>query len=378
MAPTSFATEDHAFVTLTALSLLQQDNNAYDILICGSTHFCELHHQVRKLFSIKRRVLIITDTNIAPLYLSQVRMSLNDTVSELHSIVLPAGESQKTLQTVQHLYQILMENHFDRDDFLVALGGGVIGDITGFTAATYLRGISYIQVPTTLLAQTDSSIGGKTGVDFVGYKNMIGAFYPPKTVIMNLNTLNTLPHRQFAAGMAEIIKYGLIWNATFFNWLTVHGAQILSLDQTDLLQMIQSCCEYKRDVVQKDPKDRGIRKILNYGHTLGHALEKYKNFSLLHGECVGLGMLAAARISRDRGLLSVAEEETIRSALSFYSLPTCTEISDPDALMQMMFSDKKVSAGHLQFVLLDQIGHSFLAKDVSSIEIKTAIDAITK
>lgn len=378
MAPTSFATEDHAFVTLTALSLLQQDNNAYDILICGSTHFCELHHQVRKLFSIKRRVLIITDTNIAPLYLSQVRMSLNDTVSELHSIVLPAGESQKTLQTVQHLYQILMENHFDRDDFLVALGGGVIGDITGFTAATYLRGISYIQVPTTLLAQTDSSIGGKTGVDFVGYKNMIGAFYPPKTVIMNLNTLNTLPHRQFAAGMAEIIKYGLIWNATFFNWLTVHGAQILSLNQTDLLQMIQSCCEYKRDVVQKDPKDRGIRKILNYGHTLGHALEKYKNFSLLHGECVGLGMLAAARISRDRGLLSVAEEETIRSALSFYSLPTCTEISDPDALMQMMFSDKKISAGHLQFVLLDQIGHSFLAKDVSSIEIKTAIDAITK
>lgn len=378
MAPTSFATEDHAFVTLTALSLLQQDNNAYDILICGSTHFCELHHQVRKLFSIKRRVLIITDTNIAPLYLSQVRMSLNDTVSELHSIVLPAGESQKTLQTVQHLYQILMENHFDRDDFLVALGGGVIGDITGFTAATYLRGISYIQVPTTLLAQTDSSIGGKTGVDFVGYKNMIGAFYPPKTVIMNLNTLNTLPHRQFAAGMAEIIKYGLIWNATFFNWLTVHGAQILSLDQTDLLQMIQSCCEYKRDVVQKDPKDRGIRKILNYGHTLGHALEKYKNFSLLHGECVGLGMLAAARISRDRGLLSVAEEETIRSALSFYSLPTCTEISDPDALMQMMFSDKKVSAGHLQFVLLDQIGHSFLAEDVSSIEIKIAIEAITK
>lgn len=378
MAPTSFATEDHAFVTLTALSLLQQDNNAYDILICGSTHFCELHHQVRKLFSIKRRVLIITDTNIAPLYLSQVRMSLNDTVSELHSIVLPAGESQKTLQTVQHLYQILMENHFDRDDFLVALGGGVIGDITGFTAATYLRGISYIQVPTTLLAQTDSSIGGKTGVDFVGYKNMIGAFYPPKTVIMNLNTLNTLPHRQFAAGMAEIIKYGLIWNATFFNWLTVHGAQILSLDQTDLLQMIQSCCEYKRDVVQKDPKDRGIRKILNYGHTLGHALEKYKNFSLLHGECVGLGMLAAARISRDRGLLSVAEEETIRSALSFYSLPTCTEISDPDALMQMMFSDKKISAGHLQFVLLDQIGHSFLAEDVSSIEIKTAIEAITK
>ena len=378
MAPTSFATEDHAFVTLTALSLLQQDNNAYDILICGSTHFCELHHQVRKLFSIKRRVLIITDTNIAPLYLSQVRMSLNDTVSELHSIVLPAGESQKTLQTVQHLYQILMENHFDRDDFLVALGGGVIGDITGFTAATYLRGISYIQVPTTLLAQTDSSIGGKTGVDFVGYKNMIGAFYPPKTVIMNLNTLNTLPHRQFAAGMAEIIKYGLIWNATFFNWLTVHGAQILSLDQTDLLQMIQSCCEYKRDVVQKDPKDRGIRKILNYGHTLGHALEKYKNFSLLHGECVGLGMLAAARISRDRGLLSVAEEETIRSALSFYSLPTCTEISDPDALMQMMFSDKKISAGHLQFVLLDQIGHCFLAEDVSSIEIKTAIEAITK
>lgn len=378
MAPTSFATEDHAFVTLTALSLLQQDNNAYDILICGSTHFCELHHQVRKLFSIKRRVLIITDTNIAPLYLSQVRMSLNDTVSELHSIVLPAGESQKTLQTVQHLYQILMENHFDRDDFLVALGGGVIGDITGFTAATYLRGISYIQVPTTLLAQTDSSIGGKTGVDFVGYKNMIGAFYPPKTVIMNLNTLNTLPHRQFAAGMAEIIKYGLIWNATFFNWLTVHGAQILSLDQTDLLQMIQSCCEYKRDVVQKDPKDRGIRKILNYGHTLGHALEKYKNFSLLHGECVGLGMLAAARISRDRGLLSVAEEETIRSALSFYSLPTCTEISDPDALMQMMFSDKKISAGHLQFVLLDQIGHCFLAEDVSSIEIKIAIEAITK
>lgn len=378
MAPTSFATEDHAFVTLTALSLLQQDNNAYDILICGSTHFCELHHQVRKLFSMKRRVLIITDTNIAPLYLSQVRTSLNDTVSELHSIVLPAGESQKTLQTVQHLYQILMENHFDRDDFLVALGGGVIGDITGFTAATYLRGISYIQVPTTLLAQTDSSIGGKTGVDFVGYKNMIGAFYPPKTVIMNLNTLNTLPHRQFAAGMAEIIKYGLIWNATFFNWLTVHGAQILSLDQTDLLQMIQSCCEYKRDVVQKDPKDRGIRKILNYGHTLGHALEKYKNFSLLHGECVGLGMLAAARISRDRGLLSVAEEETIRSALSFYSLPTCTEISDPDALMQMMFSDKKISAGHLQFVLLDQIGHCFLAEDVSSIEIKIAIEAITK
>ena len=271
----------------------------YNIVIEQS--FDKLAEEFDKLGVTGRKLCIVSDSNVAPLYAKYVEDQLSKTGNKVFTYVFEAGEANKNLDTVEDVYEFLIKNHFDRKDMLVALGGGVVGDLTGFTAATYLRGISFIQVPTSLLAQVDSSIGGKTGVDFRAYKNMVGAFYQPKLVYMNISVLKSLSDRLFNSGFGEIIKHGLIKDAAYYKWLRDNISNIKNRNSDALEQMIYVSCNIKREVVEKDPKEKGDRALLNYGHTLGHAIEKLMNFKLYHGECVTLGMIAALRISVHRG-----------------------------------------------------------------------------
>ena len=271
----------------------------YNIVIEQS--FDKLAEEFDKLGVTGRKLCIVSDSNVAPLYAKHIEEQLLKTGNKVFTFVFEAGEANKNLDTVEDVYEFLIKNHFDRKDMLVALGGGVVGDLTGFTAATYLRGISFIQVPTSLLAQVDSSIGGKTGVDFRAYKNMVGAFYQPKLVYMNISVLKSLSDRLFNSGFGEIIKHGLIKDAAYYEWLRDNISNIKSRNSDALEQMIYVSCNIKREVVEKDPKEKGDRALLNYGHTLGHAIEKLMNFKLYHGECVTLGMIAALRISVNRG-----------------------------------------------------------------------------
>ena len=262
-----------------------------------SENFDALGEALDDLMIKDRKVCIVTDSHVAPLYHDSVRSVLQRVSSDVFSFTFEAGEKNKNLNTVQDLYQTLIEHEMDRKGLLVALGGGVVGDLTGFGAATYLRGIDFIQVPTTLLAQVDSSVGGKTGVDFQQYKNMVGAFHQPRLVYMNMSTLSSLPAEQFACGMGEILKTGLICDEEFFRFVCREQKEIKKLDMKRIARMVRKCCEIKAGVVERDPKEQGERALLNLGHTVGHAVEKLKNFTLLHGQCVGAGLVAAAYLS---------------------------------------------------------------------------------
>ena len=264
---------------------------------------------------------MVTDSTVAELYSETVIRQLEPVCKEVHLFVFEAGEKNKNLDTVRKLYEFLIQNHYDRNDMLVALGGGVVGDLCGFTAATYLRGIRFIQVPTTLLSQVDSSIGGKTGVDFDAYKNMVGAFHMPQLVYTAAASLLTLTEEQFACGMGEVIKHGLIMDAGYYEWLQEHREEILARDLSICEQMILISCRIKRDVVEQDPTEQGIRGILNFGHTLGHAIEKLMDFKLLHGQCVALGSIAAAYLSAGRGEITMDEAVQIRNVFEEFGLP---------------------------------------------------------
>lgn len=257
---------------------------------------------------------------------------------------------------------------------LVALGGGVVGDLAGYTAATYLRGIDFIQIPTTLLSQVDSSIGGKTGVDFDCYKNMVGAFHQPKMVYMNINTLKTLEDEQFFCGMGEILKHGLIRDADYYEWTIEHMSEIGERDLPVLKTMISASCEIKRAIVEKDPTEKGERALLNFGHTLGHAIEKLMDFRLLHGQCVALGTVAAAYISYKRGLLSAEEFFEIRDMNVGFDLPISFSGLDIEEIITVTKSDKKMEAGKIKFVLLKGIGHAFVDKTVTDDEMRDALN----
>jgi 3-dehydroquinate synthase len=346
----------------------------YDIVL--EQDFKSLAIQAGKLGIAGRRICIVTDTHVGPLYTETVRRELEKICDHVTVYTIEAGEEYKTLDTVRGLYEHLILEHFDRKDFLAALGGGVVGDLTGFTAATYLRGIDFIQIPTTLLSQVDSSIGGKTGVDFDSYKNMVGAFHMPRLVYMNLNVLKTLSERQYASGMAEILKHGLIKNAEYFDWLLANREAIGSREYETLLPMIEESCKVKRAVVEKDPTEQGERALLNFGHTIGHAVEKLKNFSLMHGECVAIGSVAAAYLSMGRGLISEADYEKIRDGFLAFSLPVKTEGLAPEAVLATTKSDKKMEAGSIKFVLLDQIGQAKVDRSVTEDEILSAIAKI--
>lgn len=324
-----------------------------------------------------KKVCIVSDSNVSIHYLQEVVELVSTTVLSAKQFVFPAGEVNKNLDTVYELYDYLIKESFDRKDILIALGGGVVGDLTGYVAATYLRGIEFIQVPTSLLSMVDSSIGGKTGVDFMSYKNMIGAFHQPKLVYINLNTLNTLDKREYVSGLAEIIKHGLIKDKEYMVWMVSNRDKILEKDYDILYSMISTSCNIKREVVELDPTEKGDRALLNFGHTLGHSIEKFKEFKLLHGECVSIGMVAASHISYMKGYIKKSDLDEIVSLLDMFSLPTsCSEL-DSDTIISTSKSDKKMESGKLKFILLNNIGHGIIDTSVNDDDLHKAIDYIS-
>ena len=356
------------------LEVTAEGKKVYDIVI--ENNFNQLVKEL-SVFGIKERKLcIVTERQVASYYLEEVHSLLEKECAKLEVYIFQEGEESKNLSTVDSLYHFLITHEFDRKDMLVALGGGVVGDLTGFTAATYLRGIDFIQVPTSLLAQVDSSIGGKTGVDFRAYKNMVGAFHQPKLVYMNISVLQSLSRRLFNSGFGEIIKHGLIKDADYYNWLRVNATKIKDMDADALEYMIYVSCNIKREVVEKDPKEKGDRALLNYGHTLGHAIEKLMNFTLYHGECVTLGMIAALRISVNRGYISQKEYEDVLDMFKLYEFPVTVSGINADDVVKVSKSDKKMDAGKIKFILLNSIGNAYIDYDVSDIEMKDALKSV--
>lgn len=356
------------------LPILCNKKPCYDIVF--SKAFDELLEELQELGADAKRLCIITDSNVDKLYGEELLNLLSGKCLKAVKYVFPAGEENKTLDTVREVYKFLIEEGFDRKDMLVALGGGVVGDLTGFTAATYLRGIDFIQIPTTLLAQADSSIGGKTGVDFDGYKNMVGAFKMPRLVYMNISVLKTLEDRQFFSGFAEIMKHGLIKDSIYYEWLIENMYEICERDPDTLEEMVMRSCGVKKLVVEKDPTEQGDRALLNLGHTIGHAIEKAKNFELYHGECVALGTVAAAYISWKKEMLTMDEYYEIRDMFVPFYLPISVDDIDPQEILGLTKSDKKMEAGKIKFILLKKIGKAVIDTTVTDEEILAAINEI--
>lgn len=346
----------------------------YDIVY--TKDFALLADELEALDTSERKIAVIADSNTQKLFGTQVMEELAKCCKKVIMYAFPAGEKSKTLDTVKNIYKELIEAKFDRRDMLVALGGGVVGDITGYTAATYLRGIDFIQIPTTLLAQADSSIGGKTGVDFDGYKNMVGAFYMPRLVYMNVSTLKELDERQYYAGFAEVMKSALIKDALFYEWLLDHMYEIHDRELEVLEEMVERSCTVKKLVVEKDPTEKGDRALLNFGHTIGHAIEKKQNFEMLHGECVALGMVAAAYLSWKHNWLSMEEYYEVRDMLVPFNLPISIDNLDTRAILELTKSDKKMEAGQIKFVLLKKVGKAVIDKTVTDEEILNALEEI--
>lgn len=350
------------------------NNKPYNIYIDNS--YSELASKLLELYPDKVKACIITDTNVASLYLKSIKELLEDVFSEIHEYVFEAGEESKNLDTIYGAYEGLTECHFNRKDVLLALGGGVVGDMTGFIAATYMRGIDFIQIPTTLLSQVDSSIGGKTGVDFKQYKNMVGAFKMPRLVFINTETLSTLPDIQFASGMAEVLKAGLLKDGHFYEWTINNFLEINDKDPETLTNMIRKSVEIKKFIVEKDPFEQGDRALLNLGHTAGHAIEKYMNFKMSHGECVALGTIVAAYISYKREMISTEDFYEIRDMFVPFNLPISLDEIDADEILRLTKSDKKAENGFIKFILLKKIGKAVIVKDVTDEEIKNAVNEL--
>lgn len=348
----------------------------FDYQIVWEENFSQLAAEIKKLKISCAKICIVADDNVAGLYAEPVREALLSLGTQVDLFTFPAGEEQKNLDTVRNLYTSLIEKRYGRKDMLVALGGGVTGDLTGFAAATYLRGIDFIQIPTTLLAQVDSSVGGKTGVDFDGYKNMVGAFYQPRLVYMNLNTLKTLPDEQFASGMGEVLKSGLIRDGKFYEWTINHMSEIQERIYPVLVKMVRKCCEIKSAVVENDPTEQGERAVLNLGHTIGHAIEKQMNFRLFHGQCVALGTIAAAYISFKREYLSLEEFYEIRDMNVGFDLPIFFKGISSEEILQATKSDKKAVNGTIKFILLKKIGQAYIDTTVTDEEMMAAINFI--
>ncbi len=321
-----------------------------------------------------RDVLVVSNTTVAPLYLGSIAAALGD--RRLVEAILPDGESHKTLANVARLLDVLVTNRFSRDCTVVALGGGVVGDMAGFAAACYQRGVAYVQVPTTLLAQVDSSVGGKTGVNHPGGKNLIGAFHQPRAVIADTGTLKTLPPRELRAGLAEVIKYGLICDAAFFAWLEEHIDELLAGAPDALAHVVGRSCEIKAEIVGRDEREQGDRALLNLGHTFGHAIEAATQYTQwLHGEAIGAGLLMAAAMSRECGLVSAADVVRLQRLLERAGLPTRIEGVAPTAALEHMRIDKKVKGGRIRLVLLRGIGDSFVTGDYSEPALRRTLDA---
>lgn len=364
------------------LSVSYQKKPCYDIVFEDS--FKNLPEELFQLFSEesgenllkKRKLCVITDRNVYALFGEEIKELLQGTCKELSFYVIPAGEEHKTLDTVSDIYRFLIEKRITRKDMLVALGGGVVGDITGFAAATYLRGIDFMQIPTTLLSQVDSSIGGKTGVDFEQYKNMVGAFYMPRLVYTNVSVLKNLDERQFASGFAEVMKHGLIKDRKYYAWLLEKMYEIDDRDADVLREMVYRSCVIKKNVVEKDPTEQGERALLNFGHTIGHGIEKASGFTLLHGECVALGCIAAANISHMHNLIGEDEYLEIRDMFVAFHLPIALRgiTFDAKEVVENTKSDKKNAFGNLRFILLARLGKAVIDETVTEKELLQAVE----
>ncbi len=311
-----------------------------------------------------KQVAIVSNETIAPLYVERVRAAL-DSAALVSEIVLPDGEQYKTLEHVQQIFDRLLQAGHNRSTTLIAVGGGVVGDMTGFAAACYQRGVNFIQVPTTLLSQVDSSVGGKTGVNHPLGKNMIGAFYQPQCVLIDIDTLQSLPARELAAGLAEVVKYGLIGDEPFYRWLHEHMPNLLAREEAALVEAIERSCANKAAVVAADEREGGMRAILNLGHTFGHAIETAQGYgNWLHGEAVAVGMCLAMRLSAAVGSISEAEVLAFEQLLKRIPLPTKVPADMTAArFLRLMGRDKKVIDGELRLVLLEAIGSAVVTAD---------------
>jgi shikimate kinase/3-dehydroquinate synthase len=306
---------------------------------------------------IGNRVVIVTNTTVAPLYLERLTATLNTAGKRVISIILPDGEEEKIWQNIMKIYDVLLAEKCDRKTMLMALGGGVIGDMTGFAAATYMRGVPFIQIPTTLLAQVDSSVGGKTGINHPLGKNMIGAFYQPQAVIADTTTLNTLPDKELSAGLAEVIKHGAIIDAAFFDWIEANIQKLMAKDAAALAYAIKRSCEIKAEVVRQDERESGLRAILNFGHTFGHAIEAGLGYGAwLHGEAVGCGMVMAADLSNRLGYIDDNAKRRIAALVHAAGLPTKAPDLGIQCWLELMQVDKKNEGGEIKFILLKPLG----------------------
>jgi len=322
------------------------------------------------------QVVIVTNDLVAPLYLQALIDVLTPSNKAISTIILPDGEANKTLRSFEEVMSRLLEQNIARDACIIALGGGVIGDLTGFVAACYQRGIDFVQVPTTLLSQVDSSVGGKTAVNHPLGKNMIGAFYQPKAVLIDPDTLNTLPDREFSAGMAEVIKYGIIYDKSFFNWLSENSQSITDKNAAALSTMIARCCQIKADIVNKDEKEHGIRALLNLGHTFGHAIEVEMGFGVwLHGEAVAAGTILACELAVMREQMLTSELRQVAELLADFGLPTDgPENMTADSYIAHMQRDKKVLSGTMRFIIPIGIGEAHLVSNVTQAELERLLN----
>lgn len=326
------------------------------------------------------KVMIVSNPTVAEHYLATVEQSLKSLGCSVDSVLIPDGEKHKTLDSLNLIFTALLEKNHNRDSTLIALGGGVIGDVAGFAAAAYQRGIRFIQIPTTLLAQVDSSVGGKTAVNHPLGKNMIGAFYQPVSVIIDTNTLSTLPKREVSAGLAEVIKYGAIFDLPFFEWLEQHMDALVALEQTALMHCIQRCCQLKADVVARDETEKGDRALLNFGHTFGHAIEAHLGYgNWLHGEAIAVGMLEAAALSQLLGDLSEQDVARLEKLIARANLPTIS----PDGMQAVeylpyMWRDKKVLSGQLRLILLNRLGQAYVTAKAREDQVIAAITRFTQ
>ena len=349
-------------------------NDPYDVVI--SNDFEALNESMKKLFDADKKLCIIADENVSAIYGDELKNELGKDYSHVDLISLTLGETNKSLDTVKKCYSFLINNKYDRKDVIIALGGGICGDLAGFVSATYMRGIAFVQVPTTLLSMVDSSSGGKTGVNFESYKNMIGAFKMPSLVYINTSTLKSLNDREYASGMAEVLKAGLIRDGLFYEWLINNFPSINDREEEYVSELIFKSVNIKKSFVEKDPYEKGDRAILNLGHTVGHALEKYTDFKYSHGECVALGTVCAAYLSYKRNFLTMDEYYEIRDMFVPFELPISLENIDIERVLEYMRSDKKNISGRIRFILLKKIGKGFICEDITDEELKEAIGQI--
>ncbi|MBF0193906.1 MAG: 3-dehydroquinate synthase [Magnetococcales bacterium] len=361
-------------MTIKTLPLLLGDRS-YDIVI-GANLLESLGERLQPLL-LGRQICVVSNKTVAPIYLAQVIDSLHSSGFSTVEIILPDGENYKNWEYLAKIFDAFIENSFERSATILALGGGVVGDMSGYAAASLLRGVNFVQVPTTLLSQVDASVGGKTGINHPLGKNLIGAFYQPKMVVMDTETLKTLSPRDFSSGLAEVIKYGIIWDADFFSYLEKNMPAILKKDAATLTHLLYTCCSIKADVVAQDERETGTRALLNLGHTFGHAIETLAGYgNILHGEGVAIGMIMAAQLAQIRGLCDQQTVERIKQLIKNANLPvSAPNHFSPDDYLKAMGRDKKVSAGKIRVILNGKIGQAKIYSDIPHSQIKQAIAA---